>query len=198
MQQGLRQHGAMILPWGKLGNGDERALAEWRGIVIQAIKSQNFHMPNGNRVSRKFPLASSLLNLYIAVFQGRFQGITQSKQPRQASSCFLYYSTSSLLSFHPRRIQIYCSQIRTTRPAHQRSSHTKGTYQIITCSISSAPTAPSDIVEIFFSCTTFTFSSLPLSHSSQPLQLHPGLNTYPVADHLLRQQVHAPRNCRHG
>jgi hypothetical protein len=116
-------------------------VTEWRGILIQAIKSQNFHMPNGNRVSRKFPLASSLLNLYIAVFQGRFQRITQSRQPRQASSCFLYYSTSSLLSFHPRRIQIYYSQIRTTRPAHQRSSHTKGTYQIITCSISSAPTA---------------------------------------------------------
>jgi hypothetical protein len=118
--------------------------------------------------------------------------ITQSRQPRQAPSCFLYYSTSPLLSFHPRRIQIYYSQIRTTRPTHQRSSHTKGTCQIITCSISSAPTAPSDIVEIFFSCTTFTLSSLPLSPSSQPPQLHPGLNTYPIADHLLRQTSLCP------
>jgi hypothetical protein len=31
MQQGLRQHGAMILPWWKPGNGDERALAKRGG-----------------------------------------------------------------------------------------------------------------------------------------------------------------------
>jgi hypothetical protein len=31
MQHGLRQHGAMILPWWKPGNGDERALAKRGG-----------------------------------------------------------------------------------------------------------------------------------------------------------------------
>lgn len=175
-------------------------MAEWRGIDIQAIKSQNFHMPNGNRVPENSNLASSFLNLY------RFQRITQSRQPRQTPNCFLYYSTSSLLSFHPRRIQIYYSQIRTTRPAHQRSSHTKGTYQIITCSISSAHTAlvparsaPSNIVEIFSSCTTFALSSLPLSHSFATT------SALPSPQHLTQElticsdnKFYAPRNCRHG
>jgi len=46
-------------------------VAEWGGIYIQANQVSKFHMPNSNRVSRNFPLASSLLNLYTTVFQGK-------------------------------------------------------------------------------------------------------------------------------
>lgn len=148
--------------------------------MIQAITSQIFTCQTP---LRNLPLASSLLNLYVAVFQGRFQRITQSRQPRQAPSCSLYYFY--LISLCPSilvasRFTIHKSE-RPDLPTSE-SSHTKGTYQIITCSISSARTAfgackptPSDIVEIFSSCTTFALSLSLHYHRhipSQPPQLH--------------------------
>jgi hypothetical protein len=46
--------------------------------------------------------------------------------------------------------------------------------------------------------TTFAPSLLLLSHSFATTQLHQASIPYPGADHLLRQRVYAPRNCRHG
>jgi hypothetical protein len=161
-------------------------------LLSRQSESSKFHMPNGNCVSEISPWRHRF-STCISQYSGKVP------TDNNKADHFARYPAASFttlphlsLSFHPRHIQVYYSQIRTTRPAHQRSSHTKGTYQIITCSISSAPTTPSDIVEIFFSCTTFALSSLPLSHSSQPPQLHPDLNTYPVADHLLRQTSLCP------
>jgi hypothetical protein len=137
-----------------------------------------FHMPTDNCVP-KFPLGVIASSTSTSQYSRKFQQITQSRKPRQAP---IYFTT--LLSFHPSRIQIYYSQIRTTRPTPPAKLPYKkyvSNYHMLELfrshGIGACKFAPSDIVEILSACTTFalSLSLLPLSHSSQPPQLHPGL-----------------------
>lgn len=104
----------------------------------RANESQNFtcQRTTASEISPRRHCSSTSTSI---VLKEVSKGITQSRQLRQAPSYFPFTtSTSSLLFVHPRRIQIYYSQIRTIRPAHQQSSHSKK----VRAKLSHAPSLP--------------------------------------------------------
>ena len=161
-------------------------------------------MPNRNRVP-KFPLDIIIASQPLCrSISGKVPTDNkQSRQPRQAPSCFLYYSTSSLIvlpsSSHPDSL--------FTNPNDPTCPPAKFPIQKVRIKLSHAPFLPlvrhfackldpSDTVEIFSSCTTFALSLSLFITTVTFLRNHLSFtkpqHTYPGVDHLLRQTSLCP------
>jgi hypothetical protein len=166
---------------------------------VGAIASQNFTCQR----TRNFPLASSLLNLDIAVFrEAPTDNTKQTTSPGTQLLPLLLYLISLVRpsSSHP--------DLLLTNPNDPTLPTSEAPYQRYVSNyhmlhlFRSHGMAPASLLHptLRFSPRALPLLSLHyychILHNH--LKLHPGPNTYLLADHLLRQLVYAPRNCRHG
>lgn len=168
----------------------------------------------GNRVSkishanglprlRNFPLASSLLNLDIVVF--REAPTDNTKQTTSPGTQLL-----PLLLYHISFVRPSSSypDLLLTNPNDPTLPTSEAPIQKVRIKLSHAPPlplpqhlAPASLLHptsLRFSSRALPLLSLSLHYHYHIPRSHLSFNTYLLADHLLRQLVHAPRNCRHG